>query len=64
VAAGLLFAFWTGRYTEALLYGLTPAEPSVYALAVAILGGTAAVATAVPAFRASRTDPMQVLRCE
>ena len=64
LCAGSLLAFWGGRYTKALLYGVTPADAYVYAAAVAVIAAVAVVATGVPAFRASRTDSLRVLRCE
>ena len=47
-----------------MLFGVTPADPGVFALAAAALGATALVAGWLPARRASRIDPMSALRHE
>jgi ABC-type antimicrobial peptide transport system permease subunit len=47
-----------------MLFGVTPADPGVFALAAAALGATALVAGWLPAHRASRIDPMTALRHE
>jgi predicted permease len=47
-----------------MLFGITPTEPGVFALAAVILGGTALAAGWLPARRASRLDPMMALRHE
>ncbi|HET8547651.1 MAG TPA: ABC transporter permease [Bryobacteraceae bacterium] len=64
VAAGCVIAFWAARFTRTMLYGLTPTEPAVYLAAAGILSAVAVIATAVPARRASQTEPMTVLRSE
>jgi predicted permease len=47
-----------------MLFGVTPADPGVFALAAAALGATALAAGWLPARRASRIDPMTALRHE
>ena len=45
-----------------MLFGVTPADPGVFALAAAALGATALAVGWLPARRASRIDPMSALR--
>jgi ABC-type antimicrobial peptide transport system permease subunit len=47
-----------------MLYGASPYDPLVIAGMVGCLLLTAAAACAIPAWRASRLDPMQALRTE
>jgi predicted permease len=59
---GLLTSLWLSRFVAPLLYGLEPRDPVTLLAAVAILGLVAAVAGWIPASRATRVDPAQVLR--
>ncbi len=54
----------TGRYIAAMLYGLTPEDPSTIAIASLALMLVAAIAGGIPARRAARIDPMECLRSE
>jgi predicted permease len=68
VAAGLLvgipIALSLSRYLQSLLFGLTPVDSwSIFAV-IAIVGFMALVASAIPARRATRIDPVTALRCE
>jgi predicted permease len=47
-----------------MLFGITPAQPAVFALSAAVLGVAALAAGWLPARRASRVDPMVALRHE
>jgi ABC-type antimicrobial peptide transport system permease subunit len=47
-----------------LLYGVRPADPVTIAAVCSILGVVALAAAWVPAFRASRVDPIAALRYE
>jgi putative ABC transport system permease protein len=64
VAAGLALAFGVTRLLRGLLHGVTPADPSTFAIVAAGLVGVAALASLVPAWRASRVDPVLALRSE
>ena len=50
--------------SSALLFGLSPTDVATITVAVALLGGAAALASGIPAWRASRVDPQVALRCE
>ena len=52
------------RLIQSMLYQTEPSDPAVFALVAATLLTVAAVACLVPAWRASRLDPMQALRTE
>jgi putative ABC transport system permease protein len=52
------------RLIESMLYGTRPLDPAVFAVVAATLLTVAAVACVVPAWKASRIDPMQALRNE
>jgi predicted permease len=61
---GLLAAWTIVRSADALLFGLSPTDPRTLAASVCLLAAVAVAASAVPAVRASRIDPMDALRCE
>jgi predicted permease len=63
-AAGLGAAIWLGSLAQSLLYELEDYDPGVLAGAVVVLGIVALVAGSIPAYRASRVDPMTALRYE
>jgi len=61
---GLLGAAVLTRAVASLLYAVSPLDPFTYAAVAAALAGVAAVATWVPARRATRFEPIEVLRSE
>ena len=64
LAAGLPAAAATGRSLAALLYGVSPFDPVTVATVVATVVLAALAASAIPARRAARLDPMAALRAE
>jgi putative ABC transport system permease protein len=62
VLVGTVAALWLARFVAPLLYGLAPHDPLTLFAAAAILMLAAVVAAWVPASRASRIDPADVLR--
>jgi putative ABC transport system permease protein len=61
---GAPFAIVASRSLTRLLYGVAPGDWRALLVAATMLGMTAALAAYLPARRASRVDPMQVLRAE
>ena len=59
-------ALWlpAARASSSLLFGLRPYDPLTLAAAGALLAAIAALATFLPARRASRLDPMTALHYE
>jgi predicted permease len=62
VAVGAGISLWASKFVAALLYGLEPGDPVTLIGAVLVLGAVGAAAGWLPAFRASRIDPAEVLR--
>jgi putative ABC transport system permease protein len=62
--AGLALALATGRTLESMLYGIAPSDMTTQAAVLLIVVGTAIGAALVPSYRASRVDPVEVLREE
>jgi predicted lysophospholipase L1 biosynthesis ABC-type transport system permease subunit len=63
-AIGIGGALLLGGVLESMLFETTPQDPLVLAATVGTLGVLVLAACAVPAVRASRVDPMRVLRSE
>jgi len=61
---GLAASAATTQFVKSMLYETQPLDPEVFAAVAALLMGSAALACMVPAWRASRLDPMRVLRME
>jgi ABC-type antimicrobial peptide transport system permease subunit len=64
LVAGLAASLEAGRLMRNLLYEIKPLDPAVFAVVTATLLAVAVFACIVPAWRASRLDPMQALRTE
>jgi ABC-type antimicrobial peptide transport system permease subunit len=62
VALGLVLATAAVRVLSTFLYGIGPYDPLTLVLAVALLLGVALVAAVIPARRATRVDPISVIR--
>jgi predicted permease len=58
---GLPLAFAAGRSMQTLLFGVRPGDPLAFAAGAAIMLVVAAVAAYLPAYRASRIEPMVAL---
>lgn len=64
VGLGCLAGWWAGQFIQSLLFEVDAHEPRVYLLIAVILVLTAIVSGWLPARRASRTDPIAVLRAQ
>jgi len=64
VAIGVPVALVLARLVSSLLYGLRPTDPLTLAASAILLFVVAAIASYLPARRASRVDPMMALRYE
>ncbi len=63
-ALGLFGAFAATRVLSAWLFGVSPTDPTVFAGVLLVLLLVSALASAVPARRAARVDPLVALRDE
>ena len=64
VVVGLAGALVLTRVLETQLFGITATDPATFALVAITLTLVALVATLVPAWRATRLNPIAALRCE
>ena len=64
IAAGTAIAAGATRWVSSLLYGLQPTDAMTYLISGIVLAAVALAASAIPAWRASRLDPMEALREE
>jgi putative ABC transport system permease protein len=64
IALGILIAVPAMQLLRALLYQVTPGDPSVFVLLAAVVLGVTLLAGYIPARRATRVDPLVTLRAE
>ena len=64
LGVGLAAAFGLTRLMESLLFGVQPSDPTTILAVVASITLIAAIACYLPAYRATRVDPVVVLRQE
>ena len=62
LSAGIALAIGVTRLISSLLFGVSPADPVSFTFASALLLAVAALATWIPAWRASGVDPLIALR--
>jgi putative ABC transport system permease protein len=64
IAIGLIGSFALSTLLTKLIYGIRPSDPATFATVALILAAVSMVASIIPAWRATRVDPLQVLREE
>ncbi len=64
IAMGAALAYGLAQLLRGMLFAVAPADPFVFIGVPLALIATAAAATAIPALRAARVDPMQALRAD
>ena len=62
LAAGVGLALWMSRFVSSFLFGVTATDPATFAGVTALLAAVGLVASYLPARRATKVDPMVVLR--
>jgi putative ABC transport system permease protein len=61
---GLAGSYWATRLIQQLLFGVEPTDPAAYAAAALGFGTVALAACLLPAWRATRVDPVMILKAE
>jgi putative ABC transport system permease protein len=63
-AVGLALGLWLSRFISSMLYGVSALDSATYSAVICLILLVAATASLLPAVRASRVEPVQVLREE
>jgi predicted permease len=61
---GITGSILVGRYLQTLLFGIKPSDPATLIMVGGVILATAIVACLIPAMRATRVNPLDVLRGE
>ena len=64
VVVGTVLALVAGRAATTMLFGLKPYDVVTLVFSILLLGLIAVLASLLPAFKASRLNPVDALRCE
>ena len=64
IAIGLVAALALTRFLSSLLFGIGPTDAVCYVAAIGIILAAAALASYLPARRASTIDPVETLKAE
>src|SRR6185295_10800730 len=64
MGAGFVAALGIAPLLRALLFGISPADPRVFALTASMLGSMALVGGYLPSLRASQVNPVAAMRSE
>jgi putative ABC transport system permease protein len=62
VAIGMILSFVGARALSSFLVGVSPSDPVTFGGVMALLLGVALLACLIPAYRATRVDPLVALR--
>jgi len=64
VVTGLIAALFVTRLLANQLYGVQPVDPTTFLVVPALLTAASLAASSIPAWRATRIDPLVALRYE
>jgi ABC-type antimicrobial peptide transport system permease subunit len=64
VSVGAVIAYGAGRWMQALLFGVSPANAGVFAAAIGVALLMTLAGSIMPAWRAIRVDPIQATRAD
>ena len=64
LSLGLTGGFVASRLMAGILYGIGPNDPVTFIGVPAVLATVAVLASLVPAIRATRVDPLEVIRAD
>jgi ABC-type antimicrobial peptide transport system permease subunit len=64
IALGLPLYLAFSRVLRAQVFQVTPQDPAALSMALGLLSLSAALATCIPAWRSSRVNPVEALKCE
>ena len=64
VALGAATALATSRLLQGLVFGVTATDVTTYVVVIGLVLSTAVLASLLPALRATRTDPVALLKAE
>jgi ABC-type antimicrobial peptide transport system permease subunit len=62
IIAGVILSASTASTMSSLLYGVRPHDPAVFVVVPLLLFAVAVLASSVPAWRATKVDPLTALR--
>jgi len=64
VVIGMAAAAWASRLMQSLLHDVAPQDPATFVVVGVLLCLVAGIASVVPAWRATRVDPVTALKAE
>jgi putative ABC transport system permease protein len=64
LAVGMVGSYWGTRLLQQLLYSVEPFDPATFIVAAVSFGAIALMACLLPAWRATRVDPVNIMQAE